>query len=205
MRLTLPNLLSVLRIGLVPLFIIAVLDARPGTALVLMLVAGVTDALDGLAARYLHQQSLLGSYLDPIADKLLLASAYVVLAIPGIHAGVTIPVWVTVLVLSRDVIILGLALVLSLTFGRQRFPPSWISKLNTTAQIVAVILVLISGLWPLLAGVATWSLMAVAVLTILSGLQYAQRMARITGGGGASPEAEPASLEPGAGPGSPKG
>lgn len=179
MTLTLPNLLSVLRIALVPLFIIAVVDDRPGTALALMLAAGITDALDGLAARYLHQQSLLGSYLDPIADKLLLASAYVVLAIPNIHPGVTVPVWVTVLVLSRDVGILGLALVLSLTVGKRRFPPTLLSKLNTAAQIVAVILVLVSGLWPATSVLATWSLMAVAVLTVLSGLQYAQRMARM--------------------------
>ena len=85
MKLTIPNLLSLFRMGLVPLFIIAVLNGDSGKALVLFVVAGISDALDGALARWLDQQSLLGTYLDPIADKLLLTSAYVTLSIHAIH------------------------------------------------------------------------------------------------------------------------
>lgn len=167
--------------GLVPLFVIAVLAGRPGTALALMGLAGITDFLDGLTARRLGQQSLLGSYLDPLADKLLLVSAYVVLSVPGIHPGVTIPLWVTVLVLTRDVLILGLAVTLSLTLGKRRFPPTLLSKVNTAVQVGAVLLVLVSGLLPELGSAALAAVYAVAALTALSGLQYGQRMARLKG------------------------
>ncbi|MDY7095258.1 MAG: CDP-alcohol phosphatidyltransferase family protein [Acidobacteriota bacterium] len=178
MTLTLPNLLSMLRMGLVPLFIIAVMNGHPGQALVLMIVAGITDFLDGVMARRLEQQTLLGSYLDPIADKLLLTSAYVVLAVPGIHPGVTIPVWVTVLVLARDISILGIALVLSLTVGKRRFPPTWLSKVNTAVQVAAVLLVLVSGLWSLAATAALIAVHLAGLSTVLSGLQYGHRVAR---------------------------
>ena len=90
MTFTIPNLLSLLRMGLVPLFIIAVTDGEPRRALVVFVVAGVTDALDGFIARFYHQQTLLGSYLDPVADKMLLTSAYVVLAIPYLLSWVAI-------------------------------------------------------------------------------------------------------------------
>ncbi len=186
MTLTLPNLLSVLRLGLVPVFIIAVVNGRPVSALAIMALAGLTDALDGFIARYLRQQSLLGSYLDPIADKLLMTAAYVVLAIPSLNPGVSIPVWVTVIVIARDVIILGLALVLYLTVGVRRFPPTWLSKLNTVAQVVAVLLVLVAGIWPFMAMAARVSVYSVAFLTAVSGLQYGARIAKISGEEGSS-------------------
>lgn len=177
---TLPNLLSVCRLGLVPAFIIAVVDGRSLEALLIMGVAGLTDALDGYMARSLGQQSLLGSYLDPVADKLLMTAAYVVLAIPGLTAGVTIPVWVTVLVITRDVTILGLALVLYLTVGVRRFPPSRTSKLTTVFQVTAILLVLISGLLPAAAPAAWLSIVTAAALTVVSGIQYGVRVARMS-------------------------
>jgi cardiolipin synthase len=181
LTLTLPNLLSILRLGLVPVFVIAVLDGRSLEALLIMGVAGLTDALDGYFARSLHQQSLLGSYLDPIADKLLLTSAYVTLAFPHLPTGVIIPVWVTVLVLARDVTILGLALVLFLATGIRRFPPSKISKVTTVVQVLAILLVLVSGLDPRAEGLARGCLWLVAGFTVTSGLQYGFRVARMTG------------------------
>ncbi|HEV7518959.1 MAG TPA: CDP-alcohol phosphatidyltransferase family protein, partial [Thermoanaerobaculia bacterium] len=95
MTFTIPNLLSILRMGLVPFFIISVLGGEPRRALLIFVAAGITDALDGAIARLYGQQSLLGAYLDPIADKLLLTSAYIILSIPGLHHGTPIPVWVT--------------------------------------------------------------------------------------------------------------
>ena len=99
---TIPNLLTLLRMGLIPLFIITLVNGEPRKALLVFVVAGVTDALDGFIARFWKQQSLVGSYLDPIADKLLLMSAYVVLSIPSLSHGAPIPLWVTILVIARD-------------------------------------------------------------------------------------------------------
>ena len=90
--LTIPNLLTLLRMGLTPLFLISVVNRQPEAALAAFAAAAITDALDGYIARTYGQQSRLGAYLDPIADKMLLMSAYVVLAIPGLHPGALIPV-----------------------------------------------------------------------------------------------------------------
>jgi len=181
MTLTLPNLLSVCRLGLVPIFIIAVVDGRSLEALIIMGIAGLTDALDGYIARYLHQQSLLGSYLDPVADKLLMTAAYVVLTVPGLTEGITIPVWVTVLVITRDVAILGLALILYLTVGIRRFPPTLTSKLTTVFQVAAILMVLITGIFPVAVPAGWLILVLAAALTVVSGLQYALRLARMSG------------------------
>ncbi len=123
MKLTWPNLLSALRIGLVPIFIVVVIERRPGQALLIFAVAGLTDLLDGFFARFLKQQSVLGAYLDPAADKLLLTAAFVMLAIPGLFPGQQIPIWMTVLVISRDVTIVVIALIAHLAIGITKFPP----------------------------------------------------------------------------------
>jgi hypothetical protein len=106
----------------------------------------------------------LGLYLDPAADKLLLVSAYVVLAIPNLHAGYTIPAWISALVVTRDIVIVVVALTLYLAAGVKRFPPSPISKINTFVQLAAVILVLLSTILPGLEMLAAVAVHAVAVL-----------------------------------------
>lgn len=181
MSLTIPNLLSLLRMGMVPFFIIAVIDGYPRRALVLFVVAGVTDALDGAIARFWNQQSLLGTYLDPIADKLLLTSAYVALAFPSLNPGAQIPVWVTVLVIARDVLIVIVALVLFLALGIKKFPPTVLSKVTTAAQVAAVVAVLVSGLLPDLEPFAVGLVYLVAGLTLASGLDYLVRANRLVG------------------------
>lgn len=180
MNLTLPNLLSLGRMGLVPLFIIAVIDGKPREALILFLVAGLTDALDGAIARLADQKSRLGAYLDPIADKLLLVSAYATLAIPSLNPGFRIPFWITVLVIARDVVIVLVSGVLYLALGVTRFPPARISKVTTAVQVAAIILVLLAGMTPRFEVTALVAVYLVAVLTIASGLNYivlANRMA----------------------------
>ncbi|MFQ5527209.1 MAG: CDP-alcohol phosphatidyltransferase family protein [Thermoanaerobaculia bacterium] len=172
MNLTIPNLLSIARMGLIPLFVIAVLEQQPQRALAVFVIAGVTDALDGLIARYLDQQSVLGAYLDPIADKLLLTTAFVILAIPNTHTGILIPIWITVLVLARDVTILVVSLVLQLVMSITEFPPMTLSKVNTAVQITAIILVLITGLTESIDTLVLGTLYLVAGLTVLSGLLY---------------------------------
>ncbi len=180
MTVGLANLLTLLRMGLVPIFVIAVLGGRPGQALLVFAVAGVTDALDGFVARWSGQITRLGSYLDPVADKLLLMTAFVVLAVPGVHGGITIPVWITVLVLTRDLLIVIVALVLYLAQGHADFPPSLLSKANTTVQIVSVVLVLAVGLEPRLETLARVALWLTAFTTVASGLDYVRRVHSIS-------------------------
>ncbi|MEM7480117.1 MAG: CDP-alcohol phosphatidyltransferase family protein [Acidobacteriota bacterium] len=175
MTFTIPNLLSIFRMGLVPLFIIAVIDGDALKALLLFTVAGITDALDGFIARFWNQQSLLGTYIDPIADKLLLTSAYVVLAIPRLNPEMTIPIWVTVLVIARDVLIVVMAGALFLATGIRSFPPAMLGKVTTAAQVTTVFMVLVTALWPTLPELV-WgthiAIYATAALTVASGLNY---------------------------------
>jgi cardiolipin synthase (CMP-forming) len=175
MTFTIPNLLSLLRMGLIPLFVILVVNGDLRKALLVFVVAGVTDALDGFIARFWHQQSPLGAYLDPIADKLLLTTAYVMLSIPSLNHGTRIPAWITTLVIARDVLMVSVALGLYLAEGIKRFPPSVLSKINTILQVAAVVLVLVSGAFPDLRSIelaAETTLYLVAGLTVASGLHY---------------------------------
>ena len=179
MNFTIPNLLSILRMGLIPWFVIAVLDGDATLALWIFAIAGVTDALDGFIARFWHQQSALGAYLDPLADKLLLVTAYVMLAIPNLRTWLVIPAWVTALVITRDVVIVAVALVLHLAVGISRFPPSPLSKINTAAQLLTIIGVLLSSRSPFLETGATVLVFLVAALTIGSGIEYIYRANRM--------------------------
>ncbi len=189
MTFTIPNLLSLLRMGLIPLFVIMIVNGDLPKALLVFVVAGVTDALDGFIARFWHQQSPLGAYLDPMADKLLLTTAYVMLAIPGFNHGTRIPSWVTILVIARDVLLVSVALVMYLALGVKKFPPSILGKLNTVAQVLAVVLVLVSGTFPALRSIeltADTCLFLVAGLTVASGLDYVYRASRLEKKPGAS-------------------
>lgn len=177
---SLPNLLSLLRMALVPLFIIAITRGAALEALLIFALAGVTDAFDGFIARFWNQQTALGAYLDPAADKLLLTSAYVTLTIEAFNPLLTIPLWVTILVIARDVLLVVAAISLSMAVGIKTFPPALISKLTTVMQVVAVVLVLIHLVWPgePLRTVALASLYLVAALTVASGLNYVRLLNR---------------------------
>lgn len=172
MNLTIPNILSLARIGLIPLFVIAVLQGQPLKSLVIFAIAGISDAVDGFIARYFDQESALGAVLDPIADKFLLSTAYVILAIPGRHPGLQIPIWITVLVLARDITILIISMVLFLVHRIEKFKPTIVSKINTALQITAVVLVLVSGVIGGVDRLALVALYGVVGFTILSGLLY---------------------------------
>lgn len=177
---SLPNLLSLLRMALVPLFIIAITRGAALEALLLFALAGVTDAFDGFIARFWNQQTALGAYLDPAADKLLLTSAYVTLTIEAFNPALTIPLWVTILVIARDVLIVVAAFSLSMAVGIKSFPPALISKLTTAAQVAAVVLVLVHLVWPgePLRTVASVVIYLVAALTVASGLNYIRLLNR---------------------------
>ena len=172
---TWPNLLSSLRVAMVPVFIIAMIEGRPGWAFAIFGLAGITDLLDGFIARFYKQQSVLGAYLDPAADKILVTAAFILLSWPGVHQGLQIPVWVTVLVITRDVIIVTVALIVRLTVGLKRFPPSRISRWNTGFQLAAVFLYLLTGLTGQVDLVAKAVLAVMVCLTAASSLEYANR------------------------------
>lgn len=170
---TFPNFLSLLRIAMVPLFVVAMIQERPGWAFVIFGLAGLTDLLDGYVARFYQQQSRLGAYLDPAADKLLVTAAFILLAWPGLHLGLQIPIPVTVLVLARDVVIVTVALIAWLSVGLTRFPPTRVSKWNTGFQLAAVFLYLLSALTDRIDWLARGVLAVMVALTVVSGLEYA--------------------------------
>ena len=136
--LTAPNQLTLLRMLFLPFIVINLVDDHYATALILFVLAGISDGLDGLLARRLHQQTLLGQYLDPIADKLLLSTLFLVLSI--LHK---IPWKYTVLVFGRDIAILVTSAVLYTIAGLRNFSPSIFGKANTCAQISAVFFVML--------------------------------------------------------------
>jgi cardiolipin synthase (CMP-forming) len=173
-----PNLLTLLRICLAPFLVAAILEGHYELSFVLFVAAGCTDALDGLLARWLKQRSMLGHYLDPVADKLLLSTLFLVL----LHKGL-MPVTVTVLVFGRDVAILLVAALLYAAVGRREFHPSVFGKANTLAQIAAVAAVLLLQLanayWVVI--FRRTALDATVVLTVASGLHYAWIVSRRAG------------------------
>lgn len=170
-----PNQLTFLRLCIVPFLVLAILDGHYRTATVLFFVAGVTDGLDGLLARLLHQRTILGQYLDPVADKLLLSTVFLVLN----HEGM-ISRRVTVLVFGRDLGILVVSAILYVSIGMRDFLPSVYGKANTLAQIIALATVLISRFFApgYIVAVRTASLDATMVLTVVSGFNYAWRVAK---------------------------
>jgi len=170
-----PNQLTFLRLCIIPFLALAVLDGHYQTAFALFVIAGVTDGLDGLLARVLHQRTRLGQYLDPVADKLLLSTLFLVLH----HEGY-ISRRVTVLVFGRDLGILIVAAILYAAMGIRDFRPSIFGKGNTVAQIIALVTVLLSRFYApaWVVFIRHWSLNATIVLTVISGLQYAWQVAR---------------------------
>lgn len=165
-----PNLLTLLRICLAPFLVAAILENRFELGFGLFIVAGVTDALDGLLARLLQQRTIVGQYLDPVADKLLLSTLFLVL----MHEGL-MPLRVTVLVFGRDVGILLVSAILYAAAGRRDFKPSIFGKANTFAQILAVAIVLLHQFThvPWVATMRDYALWATMILTVISGLHYA--------------------------------
>jgi cardiolipin synthase (CMP-forming) len=177
---TLPNFITLLRLAALPFFLLCVSEGRFGLALLIFVAAGVSDGIDGYLARRFDMRSALGSYLDPIADKLLLISSYLVLAVPAFPAHVKIPVWLAFLVISRDVLLLMVALLLILTSSKNRFPPTWLGKVTTVTLIVTVLFVLCANLWDWPRPVVLIAFGAAATTTVLSGFDYILRVARST-------------------------
>ena len=172
---TVPNQLTFLRLGFLPFFIISIHYRRYDLALGILILAGLTDALDGLLARSLNQKTALGAYLDPIADKLLLSSSFVLLALNR-----KISWWLATLVLSRDIILLTSAAVILVVIGYRKFPPSIYGKLTTAVQLLLVFSVILLGVvdWRWLEHARNVFVDLVAALTVFSGFHYCFTVAR---------------------------
>jgi len=177
---TLPNLLTMFRMVLIPVFVSLLFYQKFIWALAVFIIAGVTDGLDGLFARRFNQKSQLGTILDPIADKLLLVTSFVVLSLPSISAQqqppshLPVPFWVTTAVISRDIFITVGAAAINIVTGFRSFRPSWLGKLNTTVQILAVVSILIAASIPSwISGYYLPTVYAtVFALSVISGVHY---------------------------------
>jgi cardiolipin synthase len=179
---TFANQLTFLRLVAIPLFIIALFTNRPRLALGLFLAAGLTDALDGLIARYLRQTTALGAFLDPLADKLMITAAFIALtmpdhpkALPDYTAANHIPIWLTILTISRDTFIVITATLLYFVYGIRRFPPTVLGKATTFMEIATVLAFLLGNV----GGSRVDALIALSwvtvALVVASGFHYIYR------------------------------
>ena len=178
-NLTLANQLTILRIMLIPVFVLLVVYGYLGWALVTFLVAGITDALDGLIARTAGQRTSLGAWLDPMADKLLLVTTFVVLTLPGIPLANHLPLWLTVFVISRDVVIVGVVAIVSFAVGPRTFKPSTWGKLATGTYIATSVVVLYFNYRrepSIVVDLFVWGALAI---TLISGVDYFLKLRRL--------------------------
>lgn len=169
---TLPNFITLLRLASLPFFLYAISIGRIGIALLIFVAAGISDGIDGYLARRFDMGSALGAYLDPIADKLLLMSSYLFLCIPSFPVAVKIPIWLAFMVISRDVLLLTVALLLILSGSRRRFPPTWLGKVTTVTLIITILFVLCANLWSWPRAIPLIAFGAAATITFLSGFDY---------------------------------
>jgi cardiolipin synthase len=178
-NLTLANQLTILRIALIPAFVLLIVYGYLGAALLVFSIAGLTDALDGLIARRAGQRTSLGAWLDPMADKLLLVTTFVVLTLPGIPLVNHLPLWLTILVISRDVVIVGVVAIINLAVGPRTFRPSLFGKATTAAFIVTSVVVMFfnyRGETSIFIDIGIWLSLA---LTLVSSADYFFKLRRL--------------------------
>lgn len=179
--LTVPNLLTFLRMALIPVFASLLYYERSGWALIVFMIAGISDGVDGFVARRFKQESELGTIIDPIADKLLMTVAFIILTLPNIFPPVKhlpVPFWVTAAVIGRDVLIVTVAGAIHIMTGFRGFKPSWLGKLSTLVQVFAVGLILLAAVFGYsfyLPSVYT----IVAALAFISGFHYIFHIAKL--------------------------
>lgn len=170
--LNLPNILSIIRILLIPVFLALMIQGKVMEASAIFFLAGFTDVLDGLAARLLHQKTKIGALLDPAGDKLLMTSAFIVLTIPSLNSPHIIPLWLTIAVISRDLFIVSSAFALYKLRGQKTFHPSLWGKSSTVCQFMVLILVLFFNSFQISFPYLRLLYFLTLVLTLLSGVHY---------------------------------
>ena len=178
-NLTFANQLTILRIVLIPAFVLLVVYGRLGAALLVFMTAGATDALDGLIARRAGQRTSLGAWLDPMADKLLLVTTFIVLTLPAIPLTNHLPLWLTVVVISRDVVILAVVAIVNLAIGPRTFRPSMLGKATTAVFILTAVAIMYFNYrreTSLLVDIGIWLSLG---LTLVSSADYFFRLRRL--------------------------
>jgi cardiolipin synthase (CMP-forming) len=177
--LTVANQLTILRLFLIPAFVILVVYGEQGWALVTFAVAGLTDGLDGLVARLTNQRTTLGAWLDPAADKLLLVTTFIVLSLPGVGLVNRFPVWLTILIISRDIVIVVTVATVTLGVGPRTFRPSIYGKIATATYIVAAVVVMFFNYLGRTSWLVSAGVYACLVITLVSGFHYMVHVRRI--------------------------
>ena len=177
--LTPANQLTLLRMLLIPAFVLLVIYGHFGWALLVFATAGATDALDGLIARRTGQKTRLGAWLDPAADKLLLVSTFIVLTVPDLGLTNPLPIWLTVLIISRDVCIVATVAIVNLAIGPRTFRPSIYGKLATATYIVTAVVAMFFNYRGYASHVVTLFIYASLIVTLVSGFHYIWHAARI--------------------------
>jgi cardiolipin synthase len=176
--LTAANQLTLLRMLLIPAFVILVLYGHLGWALTVFVTAGVTDGLDGVIARR-TQRTTLGAWLDPMADKLLLVTTFVVLSLPNLELSNRLPVWLTVCIISRDVVIILTVAVVNLAIGRRTFSPSMFGKIATATYIVTAVAAMFfnwRGYHSAIVDLGVWISLAITIISSLHYIWHARRI-----------------------------
>jgi cardiolipin synthase len=179
---TAANQLTLLRVLLIPAFVILVVYGYMGWALLVFAAAGLTDALDGVIARRAGQKTTLGAWLDPMADKLLLVTTFVVLTWPGLGLANRLPIWLTVLIISRDVVIVLTVAIVNLAVGKRTFRPSIFGKAATAVYILTAVVAMFfnwRGYPSAWVSAFVWASLAI---TLISSLHYGWYATRIIEG-----------------------
>lgn len=182
--LTAANQLTILRLLMVPVFVLFMVYGRPGWALITFTLAAITDALDGLLARR-SGPTTLGAWLDPMADKLLLAAMFIVLTLPGLGLTSRIPIWLTVLVISRDIAIILTVAIFNLAVARRTFRPSMLGKVATALYLITGVVTLYANYDVRAAPLVPVGVYLSAAVTLVSAFEYLMRMRRPAPGDGA--------------------
>ena len=177
--LTPANQLTLLRLLLIPVFALCMLYRQPGWALVTFAVAGATDAFDGLIARWTGQQTTLGAWLDPMADKLLLVTTFIILTLPGLGLANRLPIWLTILIISRDVVIVLTVAIVNLAIGPRTFVPSIFGKVATATYIITAIAAMLFNYLGYHSVIVDFGIYASLAITLVSSLHYIWHAAQI--------------------------
>jgi len=167
-----PNILSFFRLSLTPFFVVALTEGNYLVGLIVFAIAGLTDTLDGMAARIWGMKTRLGKFLDPMADKILLTASFLTLTIHLPNAEYTIPIWLTILVISRDVSIVMVALIIHVVTGRKNFDPTIWGKISTTLQAITVFTVLLAHVVKQAAILLDPLFGLTLAITLISGFHY---------------------------------
>lgn len=179
--LTIPNILTFMRMGLIPVFVSLVYYGYSKSALAIFLIAGISDGIDGFLARRFKQESELGTIIDPIADKLLMTVAFIILTLPNVlppTRHLPIPFWVTASVIGRDVLIITVAAAINIITGFRGFQPSFWGKVSTLVQVIGISLVMIAAVTGYTFFLPT-TYFIIVLLVVISGVHYIFQVASL--------------------------